>query len=99
MGNGQGSNTNPTIRANRGCFEAWLPFSKELNKRWESLQQLHEAVAVIRIERGHDLASCISCASRVKKDTVGVICSCNNGMGCRANIASPERAERRTTEW
>ena len=47
-------------------------------------------MAVIRTERGHGLAFGIRCVSRVKKDTVGVRCSCNNGMGCRANIASPK---------
>ena len=49
-----------------------------------------KAMAVIRTDRGHGLAFGIKCVSRVKKDTIGVICSCNNGMGCRANIASPK---------
>lgn len=49
-----------------------------------------KAMAVIRTDRGHGLAFGIRCVSRVKKDTVGVRCSCNNGMGCRANIATPK---------
>ena len=53
-------------------------------------------MAVIRTERGHGLAFGIRYVSRVKKDTVGVICSCNNGMGCRANIATP-KGEKGTT--